>query len=384
MGRGGTETRARGEVGQSLGDEMAGKPKRNEWSLASMPAELATVAVGGIGGTIFYICRIPGGAMSGSMVAVALLSAYGLATPIGGVLRVLALSTMGMAIGSAVTPDTFANLAAYPLSMAMMSACVLCMTIASAAIWYLFMRWPGAMALLASVPGSMSYIISVSMSLGAEAPKVAVVQMSRVIFLATILPFIVVYEAGGHYSAPILLSLDPFSTVVPMLIGGIAFGALLTRARMAGGMLLGALIVSGVVHFLGWAPGRTPMWIFNGGQVLLGSWVGSRFVDFDWRLFGRIFLGTLASVGAAMAVSVGFAFAASSLFGVSFGTALIAYAPGGQDAMMVLALALGVDPIFVSAHHLARYFLINLSLPFFITWLQRREARRQALAGGGE
>jgi uncharacterized membrane protein AbrB (regulator of aidB expression) len=44
----------------------------------------------------------------------------------------------------------------------------------------------------------------------------------------------------------------------------------------------------------------------------------------------------------------------------------MAYAPGGQDAMMVLALSLGVDPIFVSAHHLARYFVINLTLPFIV------------------
>jgi membrane AbrB-like protein len=363
---------------------MAGKPKRNEWALATLPAELATVAVGGIGGMLFYAFHVPGGAMSGSMVTVALLSAYGLATPVGGILRVLALSTMGMAIGSAVNPGTFANLAAYPLSMLMMSACVICMTLASASVWYLFMRWPGPMALLSSVPGSMSYIVSVSMSLGAEAPKVAVVQMSRVIFLATILPFIVVYEAGGHFAPPVLPAIDPLDVVALTLLAGIGFGALLTRLKMAGGMLLGALIVSGVVHFLGWAPGRTPMWLFNGGQVLLGSWVGSRFVDFDWRLFGRIFIGTLAAVGAAMGVSVCFAMMAASLFHVSFGTALIAYAPGGQDAMMVLALSLGVDPIFVSAHHLARYFLINLSLPFLITWLQRREARRQALAGGGE
>ena len=303
---------------------MAGKPKPNEWSLATMPAELTTVAVGALGGLFFYSLRIPGGAISGSMIAVAILSATGRATPSGGILRVLALSTMGLAIGSAVGPDTFANLAAYPVSMVMMSVCVIAVTFASATVWHVLMRWPGPMALLASVPGSMSYIVSVSMSLGADAPKIAVVQMSRVIFLATILPFIVVYEAGGHYSPPELRIIDPMPMVLLTL------------------------------------------------------------VDFNWRLFGRICIGTTMAVGAAMLVSVCFAFAASKMFGVSFGTALIAYAPGGQDAMMVLALALGVDPIFVSAHHLARYFLINASLPFFITWLQRREESKQALAGGSE
>ena len=56
----------------------------------------------------------------------------------------------------------------------------------------------------------------------------------------------------------------------------------------------------------------------------------------------------------------------------------MAYAPGGQDAMMVLALSLGVDPIFVSAHHLARYFLINLTLPFIVARLQRERAAEKS------
>ena len=75
-----------------------------------------------------------------------------------------------------------------------------------------------------------------------------------------------------------------------------------------------------------------------------------------------------------MAVSVVFAMIVSTFFGVSFGTSLMAYAPGGQDAMMVLALSLGVDPIFVSAHHLARYFLINLTLPFLVARMLRAKA----------
>ena len=84
-----------------------------------------------------------------------------------------------------------------------------------------------------------------------------------------------------------------------------------------------------------------------------------------------------ASVGAAMGVSVIFAMGVSAFFGVSFGTTLMAYAPGGQDAMMVLALSLGVDPIFVSAHHLARYFLINLTLPFLVARMLRAKAADQ-------
>jgi hypothetical protein len=50
---------------------------------------------------------------------------------------------------------------------------------------------------------------------------------------------------------------------------------------------------------------------------------------------------------------------------------IVAFAPGAQDTMTVLALALHLDPIYVGAHHLARFLLVSLSLPF----LARRLAR---------
>ena len=48
---------------------------------------------------------------------------------------------------------------------------------------------------------------------------------------------------------------------------------------------------------------------------------------------------------------------------------VVAYAPGAQDTMMVLALALHLDPIFIGAHHLSRYLLVSLSIPLLGKWL---------------
>ena len=44
----------------------------------------------------------------------------------------------------------------------------------------------------------------------------------------------------------------------------------------------------------------------------------------------------------------------------------MSYAPGALDAMMILALALHLDPIFVGAHHVARFMLISAALPLFV------------------
>jgi uncharacterized membrane protein AbrB (regulator of aidB expression) len=44
---------------------------------------------------------------------------------------------------------------------------------------------------------------------------------------------------------------------------------------------------------------------------------------------------------------------------------IIAFAPGAQDQMMLLALALTLDPVYVGAHHLSRWLICTFSLAIF-------------------
>ena len=41
----------------------------------------------------------------------------------------------------------------------------------------------------------------------------------------------------------------------------------------------------------------------------------------------------------------------------------MAFAPGGIEAMTILAFVLGLDPAFVATHQLARFLGISLLLP---------------------
>src|SRR5690348_9332726 len=201
---------------------MAGGAARAKTKREQLAGEALTLAVAALGGAIFTGVGVPGGTLAGAVLAVAILSAFGRASTISAPLRILGLSSMGVAIGSVVGPDTFANIAQYPASIALMSVAVFVMTAASAAVWTLVFRWPPAMAVLASVPGSSSYIVAISMTMGADAARVAVTQMSRVIFLVTTLPWVVAIEQGGHFGAPPPAVLDPPGALLLTLAGGMA------------------------------------------------------------------------------------------------------------------------------------------------------------------
>jgi uncharacterized membrane protein AbrB (regulator of aidB expression) len=53
---------------------------------------------------------------------------------------------------------------------------------------------------------------------------------------------------------------------------------------------------------------------------------------------------------------------------------MIAYAPGSVDAMMLLALALHLDPVYVGAHHVARIILVSMTMPIIARWIARAPA----------
>ena len=56
---------------------------------------------------------------------------------------------------------------------------------------------------------------------------------------------------------------------------------------------------------------------------------------------------------------------------------LLAYAPGGQGEMNLIALALNEDVAFIAIHHMLRVFLVISAAPIVFAWLKRREAGKK-------
>jgi uncharacterized membrane protein AbrB (regulator of aidB expression) len=56
----------------------------------------------------------------------------------------------------------------------------------------------------------------------------------------------------------------------------------------------------------------------------------------------------------------------------------LAYAPGGVEAMTIMAFALGLDPAFVGAHHVVRLIVLNVFVPL---WLRRLSVKDKGKTG---
>jgi uncharacterized protein len=80
----------------------------------------------------------------------------------------------------------------------------------------------------------------------------------------------------------------------------------------------------------------------------------------------RMLVGYLGAAFGSFAVAMGvatiFILIVAYFFPFPIANIVIAFSPGAQDTMMVLALALHLDPVYVGAHHLARFLVVTISV----------------------
>ena len=150
------------------------------------------------------------------------------------------------------------------------------------------------------------------------------------------------------------------------------------RIGFSGGWLFGAMIGAAALNGSGLTDAHLPWWLADSSMVALGAVTGSRFAKIDLRLLFGYLLAALGSFTVAVTTAALFALIAASLVTVAPGDLVVAFSPGAQDTMMLLALALQLDPVFVGAHHLARYVIVSLGVSFVADAIIRRQARNAA------
>jgi len=340
----------------------------------TLPAFALTLAVGAAGGGLFWLLNLPAGWLAGSMLAVTAAALSGVRTWLPNWLRTTVFILIGVQLGSAVTRQTVENIGHWPVSMALMAVTVAAVTAVSFVYYRRLAGWPPITALLGGVPGAFSTVLALADAYNADIAAVAVVQCIRLFFLVAVLPLLM--TAIGMHGGAVAAATAPMSpaSLAVMIVAGAAGGIILYRLKVPAGLIFGAAAPAAVLKFSGLADGGLPPGVLAPAYVILGAMIGSRFSEFSLpRLKGLIGVG-LGSFVLAFAVAATGAIFASSLTGISLGLTLIAFAPGGLDTMTILAFALGLDPTFVAAHQIGRYFLLAFALPMAAMWASRRSA----------
>jgi len=335
-----------------------------------------TLAIALAGGLTFTLLGLPAGLVSGSVLAVATAALIGRPMRVPLELARICYVIVGILLGTVVTPETLRGVTTWPVSIALLMLASLGMMAATTSYLRLVHRWDPLSALLGASPGSMAQVIALSSELGGDLRAVAVVQTVRVLLLVIGLPnglalFGLVVPALPVARGPAGLAVLGEMSLLAAV--SIAFAVGFLRLRFPGGLLFGAMAGSGLLHGTGFVHAALPWWLGSSSVIALGALVGSRFANTTLRVLVGYLGAAFGSFAVSMAVATFFIAIVAQLFHFPIANIVIAFSPGAQDTMMVLALALHLDPVYVGAHHLARFLVVSLSLAV----AARRIARRQ-------
>jgi membrane AbrB-like protein len=343
---------------------------------STQTAETLIIAL--VGGATFTLLGLPAGLISGSVLAVATAALLGRPVTVPTMLARACYVLIGISLGAVVTPQTVKGFAAWPGSIALVMVGALAMILVTATYLRVVHGWDRLSALMGASPGSMAQVIALSTALGANLPPIAIVQTMRVLLLTTGLP--AGLAAFGLVAPALPVTRGPpggssLAELALLAAVSVATAAVFWRLRFPAGLLFGAMVGSGLLHGFGLLQAVLPWWVSTVSVLVLGAMVGSRFANQTFRLLSSYLGAAFGSFAVSLSVATFFALIVAYFFPFPFANIAVAFAPGAQDTMMVLALALHLDPVFVAAHHVARFVVTSFAIALGAKWIARAEKR---------
>jgi uncharacterized protein len=328
--------------------------------------------IGAAGGLAFALLHVPAPWLAGSMAAAVVAIISGVRLNMPDWLKALAFIFLGIQTGTSVTWDTVDRAAQWPLSLALLAITVVAVV---AACYFYFVRargWDRETALFASLPGALSLVLALASETKADMRKVTIAQCIRLFFLIAALPAVILWLSpteGAAPPAPVIGSLFEIALLIS-LSAAAGFG--LERLRVPAGLIMGPVLVAATLELSGFIHGTAPDTVLIPANIILGVMIAARFNAFTFTEFRLALREGFTGFVIALAIAMVGAWIASALGGLPLALTLLAFSPGGLDAMTLMAFALDLDPAYVGAHQIARYVGMVLLMPVVTAWLLGR------------
>lgn len=362
---------------------------------------------GYLGYRLFSFLRIPGGATTGSLIMLAIISSQGfewIAMP--SFLTSFFQVIIGVMIGSRLNKEQIPTIKSLLVPGLLSSAW---MILISLAVGLLLAKMTGmdlGSALYGSVPAGLFEMGMIALSLNLSVPIVTLLQFFRVISINLSVPFIVSHcknwdktEANCQIKVDNELTdntnntnnntnnnankdinesnnsgngnnekkerVNVFGILLSLLLGSIG-GFTAKYLGIPVGCMLGSMVVVGTLRILGAPLQELPKWLILVTQIMVGGSLGTTFnPEMVIYLKSLLLPVLLFSVFVVLnGVFIGFRFHRTLKWDLA--TALLATAAGGVTIMTLVAIDMNADPVRVSILQTLRIIIILIIMPTLI------------------
>ncbi|WP_335949266.1 MULTISPECIES: AbrB family transcriptional regulator [Salipiger] len=335
-----------------------------------VPDNMKTAGLTGLaalgGAAIAALLGVPAGALVGAMLAVALMAGLGHAVTVPVIARDLAFLVIGISLGAGIDASVLPHLPGWSISLLGLAVALVATMAASTFLLQRVFAVDWQTAVLASAPGTMSNAVAIAVEGKGDASAVMILQLMRLVILVTLVPPLAAVLGAPDAAAGGERPVMPLLALAGLLVVGLPLGRFVGRRGISAACLLTGILLSGVGHGAGLIHGAAPSWMVFLGFTMTGAVLGTRISKVDLRSALKLAGAGTVVVGMALGMALVFALITQALTGFPLGQILIAYAPGGVEAMAAIGLALGYDPAFVAAHHFARILILLALVPAFL------------------
>ncbi|MEZ5751766.1 MAG: AbrB family transcriptional regulator [Paracoccaceae bacterium] len=216
-----------------------------------------------------------------------------------------------------------------------------------------------------AMPGGLQDMLVFGEEAGGDVRALSLIHATRVMVIVVSLPFLL--QGIWHVDLTNPPGV-PAATIAPeqlllMAVCGIAGWRIAKTLGMFGASILGPLILAGALSLAGVLQHRPPAEAIWAAQFFIGMTVGTKYAGVTWHELRRDVAAAIGFCVILLILTIAFAETIHLLHLAPAMETILAFAPGGQAEMTVLALIVGADMAFVIAHHVLRIFIVILGAP---------------------
>ncbi|OMP68345.1 AbrB family transcriptional regulator [Domibacillus epiphyticus] len=359
--------------------------KENKWLF---------IALSGVGGWLLSLTGLSIGWMLGTLLMAALIS-FAKPNFIGekGTPKYwlsIGQCILGIELGQKINLSVLSIFhKQWAVIMIMLLLSVLFSLLSGLVLWK-FSRTDLMTSFFGTAPGGLSAMPGMAEDVGANTAVVSIIQTMRVFLVIFIIP-IVVSVLGFHPSGQLAIKSTPppsfewnqllwTGILIVCAYGGYHIGK---KLKFPAPWLLGSMVSVAIVQSLSSAyVGRDlaaiwPYSVMVVSQILIAAFIGSRFRKEMFAGLRKTVLVAFISTLFLIAAMFACAYLVSTITGIAFMTAALAFAPGGIAEMAATAVVIDADATFVVAVQVLRIISVCLILPPIFKQIHKWEMRKE-------
>ncbi|MEM1162725.1 MAG: AbrB family transcriptional regulator, partial [Pseudomonadota bacterium] len=272
---------------------------------------------------------------------------------------------LGVAVGASLTPALFGRLDEMALSVALIPPFILVMALVGYPYFRRVWGYDHATSYYGAMPGGLQDMALFGEEAGGDVRALALIHTTRVLVIVSAMPFLLTWIWGLGLTAP---PGEPASTIpwvqYAVMVVCAAFGWWgAVRLGIFGAPIIGPLVVAGAASMAGLLTARPPFEAMLVAQFFLGLGIGVKYSGIMMLEIRRCLTASLGHCVILAVLSIIFAEIVIQTGLAPPMDAIMAFAPGGQAEMVLLAIIAGADMAYVVTHHLLRILVVILGAP---------------------